>query len=384
MRRPTPDVGPPAASGSSAAAGPIEADQQSQPPPRQQRRSVAPRLPEPTRFEKLRLQVAGRQGSLDRLREGIEAAWAQQAARDHEHETRSREPGASAADTEAGVLVHEYLQLAGHAYRDRNANLGWGFLHRVRETETLLMTRTELDAVAVSLAAECSGSKVPGWRRDAIQGLLQRMDRPPYPVLPSADSAAGATRTRTLDLRPGRGWPGERDRLRHDAELVREALVIRNGYFSNIYVGVAVTSHRRLWLMVLGLALLSLVVVLFTRVEDLDPQPVPDEAASDVLAHSWILLGMAALGALGSVVSAIQRLAVDPLTGPIPAQLGSFTATVTRPLIGAVAALTVFLAARGGLAVPEEHPGPLVLLAGFTAGLTERLAVYREDSRRGT
>jgi hypothetical protein len=341
----------------------------------------APRLQEPTGLRKLWLQAAGRQPSLDRLREGIEAASAQQTVR-HERPVREPRSCGDAEQVRTSRLLDQYLACAVQAYEGRNANLGWGFIHRFRETETLLLTRAELDAVAVSLAAECSGEKIPGWRGDAIRGLLQRMHNSPYPVVPSAESVTGTRQPITHDDRDGQPLQNAEALLGHDAQLLRAALADRNGYFGNTYTGVAVTSHRRLWLLVLGMLLFAVVGVLLSQLSDLDPQPPANGTASDVLADPWIALTMVTLGALGSVVSAIQRLAVDPLTGPIPAQLGSFTATVTRPLIGAVAALTVFLAASGGLAVPEQHPVPLLLLAAFTAGLTERLVVYREGGHR--
>jgi hypothetical protein len=380
MPRSSPASEPSTARRGASPTGRVEGDPPLTATPRRPGRSGVGWLADPGHFEKLALQVAGRQGPLDRLREGIEAAEAQQAAR-RQDPPGSVEPGPSAAAAEAGGLIEQYLRLAARAYGERNANLGWGFLHRLRETETLLMTRTELDAVAVSLAAECSGSKVSGWRRDAIQGLLQRMHRSPYPVVPTVDSQAGAAPTSNHGRVPGRRSPADREWLRHDALLVREALATRNGHFSNIYVSLAVTAHRRLWLLFLGVLLLAAVAVLLRIIPDLDPQGPLEDALDDGLVDRWLPLTMAAVGALGSVVSAIQRLAVDPLTGPIPAQLGSFTATVTRPLIGAVAALTVFLAARGGIAVPEQHPVPLLLLAAFTAGLTERLVVYREGGQ---
>jgi hypothetical protein len=270
----------------------------------------------------------------------------------------------------------EYLDLATQAYQAGAINLGWGFLHRAGETEVLLMERPELDAAAVALAAECAGGKIPGWRRDAIRGLLARMHVSPFPEL--------NTEARSTQDKPRRahgvahGVRSDSATLRDDRLLVREALAVRNGYSANTYTSLAITAHRRLWLMLLRLVVLGAVLFGIAQAPDLDPQPTGDLPPSSVLAPVWVPLTMACLGALGSVVSAIQRLAVDPLTGPVPAQLGSFTATVTRPLIGAVAALTVFLAARGGLAVPEAHPVPLLLLAAFTAGLTERLVVYRE------
>ncbi len=198
----------------------------------------------------------------------------------------------------------------------------------------------------------------------------------PFPVL---DTEARSTQDKPRRAHGvAHGVRSDNATLREDRLLVREALVVRYGYSGNTYTSLAITAHRRLWLMLLGLVVLGAVLFGIAQAPDLDPQPTGDLPPSSVLAPVWVPLTMACLGALGSVVSAIQRLAVDPLTGPVPAQLGSFTATVTRPLIGAVAALTVFLAARGGLAVPEAHPVPLLLLAAFTAGLTERLVVYRE------
>lgn len=98
-----------------------------------------------------------------------------------------------------------------------------------------------------------------------------------------------------------------------------------------------------------------------------------------VLGGWWLPVVAAITGALGAVVSAIQRLAQNP-TDPIPAQLGSFTATLTRPLIGAVAALTTYLASVAGLILDQEqHWSALLVLAAFAASFSERLVVYHPD-----
>jgi hypothetical protein len=336
-------------------------------------------LTEPGRWSRLSSQVTGRRASLDRLQEGVLAACAAQRVRHERRPHGSPTPGGADAALTCR-LIDEYLGCAAAAYTQGAADRGWGFLHRVRETETLLLDRSELDAVAVALAAECDGEKIPGWRRDAVQGLLQRMHVPPYPVLAGAQPAPDAEPApAVVDAIPGADAEA---RLHWDARLVREALVDRDEHFGNTYASLSITAHRRLWLLVVGAVLLVVVLAAMSRVGDLDPPVGAAESPSDVLVHAWVPLIMVALGALGSVVSAIQRLAVNPLTGPIPAQLGSFTATATRPLIGGVAALTVFLAALGGLAIPEQHPVPLLFLAAFTAGLTERLVVYRGGGQR--
>ena len=162
---------------------------------------------------------------------------------------------------------------------------------------------------------------------------------------------------------------------------MQQALAIRNGHFANQYTTLDITAHRRLWLLLMGLVLLgAFVAIVLTNGVQLDPPVRRGDPAAAVLQQPWVIGSMLLLGALGSVVSAIQRLVSQPLMKRIPDQLGSFTATVTRPLIGTVAALTVLLAALGGLAVPEERPVPLMLLAAFTAGLSERLVVHREKS----
>ncbi|WP_456788839.1 hypothetical protein [Cellulomonas sp. P5_C5] len=285
---------------------------------------------------------------------------------------------------QSGQSIVHYVKQAERAYRTGQLNIGWGLLHRAREVETLRLPRSELRAVSVALLAEIEAEKLHGWRRTAVRTLLEEMSEPPrtgsalkHPGASSpSDRRPPYPRSRVDDGRAGR------KALRQDAALVREALAIRNGHFSNQYASLEITSHRRLWLLVIGILLLAwLLDVAPTDIRELDP--VPGERPSAVLLERWLLGSMLLLGALGSVISAIQRLTTQPLTSGIPAQLGSFTATVTRPLIGAVAALTVYLAALGGLALPQQHPIPLALLAALTAGLTERLVVYREKDAKG-
>lgn len=173
--------------------------------------------------------------------------------------------------------------------------------------------------------------------------------------------------------------------MAHDVALVREAVAERDRHFADLYTTLEITSRWRLWLLIMGLALLiSFVALVLTSDFQLGPSLTQVEEPAADLQRPWVAGSMLLLGALGSVVSAIQRLARQPLKSTIPVQLGSFTATVTRPLIGAVAALTVLLAALGGLAVPQTHPVPLMMLAALTAGLSERLVVYRDKNESPT
>lgn len=307
--------------------------------------------------------------------------------RAEQHVTSAVPDGVSPKDFERSAqAINQYVDQAAIAYKRGQLNVGWGLLHRAREVEVLGLSRPELRAVSVALLAEIDAEKLQGWRRAAVRSLLEQMVISPC----AAPAEKPAAATRPSGGRPPHRWRaagkgrGAHTALRHDAALVREALAIRNGHFSNQYASLEITSHRRLWLLLIGIALLAwLLDIAPMNLGELDPVPPAPERPTTVLLERWVLGSMMILGALGSVVSAIQRLVTQPLTSGIPAQLGSFTATVTRPLIGAVAALTVYLAALGGLALPQEHPVPLIFLAAITAGLSERLVVYREKDSKG-
>jgi hypothetical protein len=105
-----------------------------------------------------------------------------------------------------------------------------------------------------------------------------------------------------------------------------------------------------------------------------------DDPGNDV-GQTWVLLSAVVAGVLGSITSALQRLASDPRASRV-ADMGSFTSTLTRPFIGAVAALTVFLAVYGGLLNLEGgNDVAILILASFAAGFTERLIVYQGPSK---
>jgi hypothetical protein len=347
-------------------------------------------------WRRLKTTVAGRSAQAARLEEGILALTADlKAARDahvspSEEGTKhanalegTKQPNAEGkkAKDVALTLIGEYKHGAVQMYKEGRYDLGWGLLHRARETQILLLTEAEVGAVAVSLAAEARADKLKGWRMRAVHSLLAQMHNPPAGL----DDAAHAKRAGGEPTGAEDKVPDVKESLTHDVALVRQALAERNRHFADEYTTLAITSHRRLWLLLMGLVLLVAFValVLVSDVQLDSPVTQVEQPAAD-LQQPWVAGSMLLLGALGSVVSAIQRLVSEPLKSSTPVQLGSFTATVTRPLIGAVAALTVLLAALGGLAVPQTHPVPLMLLAALTAGLSERLVVYRDKSESPT
>ena len=85
--------------------------------------------------------------------------------------------------------------------------------------------------------------------------------------------------------------------------------------------------------------------------------------------------GAALAGALGGITSALQRTARRSVER-VPERLGSLVSSLSRPAIGAIAGVTVFLAVRAGVTqTASEQQVAYLLLLAFGAGFTERLVV---------
>jgi hypothetical protein len=89
----------------------------------------------------------------------------------------------------------------------------------------------------------------------------------------------------------------------------------------------------------------------------------------------WAATGAALAGALGGITSALQRTARRSVER-VPERLGSLVSSLSRPAIGAIAGVTVFLAVRAGVTqTASEQQVAYLLLLAFGAGFTERLVV---------
>lgn len=358
----------------------------------------------------IRIAVTGRRTALERLGEGVRAARTEQECLSWQVADDSTLDVSEESRLSSLALRQGYLDQAIDAYADGDPDRGWGMLHRVRETDILLMSHDRVQSVAVTLLAECDDAEFTPWRREAIEDLLGALEcfsvpapsgRVPKPGRRHRAPARGPSGPVTEPSEPaspagpatsGPGAPGQAARSAvptaecwaRDRERVRQATVLRNGHFSDTYNTLSVTSYRLLSLMVLGTFALAAAAVLLWRQSSLDPPLLPGAEPSSVVAKEGIplLALMMAMGALGAVVSAVQRLARQPIRAATPAHLGTFVPTLSRLLIGALAGLTVHLAALGGLAIPARHPVPLLLLAALTAGLTERLLVYQPTQKQ--
>lgn len=255
----------------------------------------------------------------------------------------------------------EYVRAAERAIEAHDPATGWALLHRLEECEVSCLKESEMAARAIALEREVADETPSDWRLGAAGNLLAQMShrRVELPTGTAAHTPPNAT--------PSREHETERDRA-----LLQRALELRNEFYRNRYSTQEVTGERRLFLVIMGLGFLLLAgYIIGERLVD----------SEGPLTQPWVALTMAVSGIIGSITSAMRRLAVDPYA-PTPLHLGSFTTTMTRPFIGGVAALSLYLAALGGLiGIDGDHTIALLVLAAFGSGFTERLIVYQPATK---
>jgi hypothetical protein len=94
---------------------------------------------------------------------------------------------------------------------------------------------------------------------------------------------------------------------------------------------------------------------------------------------------VAAFGALGACLSAIQSL--GRTGGRIPEHVAASLITITRPTLGAAAALGVYAVAASGLlniSLEEEGAHLTILALAFAAGFSERLVLSAVGAATGS
>ena len=262
-------------------------------------------------------------------------------------DSRSFEPNtwlhstADVIEPAALKLARKYAALAEEAYRHHDPDAGWAHLHSALELEILVYSQSEVAAAKVTLRKEVKHGSVSGWEAKASRALLKQ-----------AGKAAGPA-----------------DDL--ERTLLRVAMKVRNDYFNKAYYVERIVAQRRLWLASIGIVLVAAALALGLLI-------LKDAGVVDIY-DSRVAVLSATVGMAGAVTSAIQRLVAHPGTAA-PTDIGSFTAVIVRPLIGAVAALSVYLAWLGDFVrFPSETTTgsvALLTLASFGVGFAERLVVY--------
>ena len=227
----------------------------------------------------------------------------------------------------------------------------WRCLSSASRRELEVAREAELVARATALRHEArSGKLAASWRSDAILELLD------------------AEQT-------------ERE-LPNSIEDVRirltEATRIRDEDAENRHYKVSLVRGQRGLLFLVLLASIAILLGLAAAVDwdgDLGDPPV-----------GFVAL-VAAFGALGACISAIQSLGHAGAHGRIPEHVATSLITITRPALGAAAALGVYAIATSGIlniSLEGEREHLTVLALAFAAGFSERFVLSAVGAATGS
>ena len=235
--------------------------------------------------------------------------------------------------------ARELTVRAREALENDNLMKGWKCLNAARQLETFGYDDSELEARAEVLLNEAE--KLDGWRKKAIKGLCD-------------------TSATVVD--------------------VYKAAVIRDGHFDNTYFKIDLITFQRTFLLaILAAAVISILLIV-------GAEGFPETITGNHLNPS-LLNVIAFLGAAGASFSAAQSLgkasayisgAASPdgtqITVKIPEQIASTWISMTRPALGAAAALVVYFFILSDLSPFENIDNTFtVFIIAFASGFSERL-----------
>jgi hypothetical protein len=227
--------------------------------------------------------------------------------------------------------------------------LGWKCLHEAQRMEVYGLRklakggdRSALEARARSIALE-GERKLKGWRKSTVKQLLGGPD----------------------SLKPDV----------HAAEITESHLILTES-FSNVYIKMRSQRWQVVILAIIATALLGSWWVW------VGPGILASTLLSDPTASfgNQLLATILAFGGIGAAISGIISLARKP-PATIPEQLANWTVTLARVIVGAVAALVVFVALESTLLA--NAGGGHILLQSFVAGFSERLLSAAVESAGG-
>lgn len=243
-------------------------------------------------------------------------------------------------------LAKESVANARRALADRVLDQGWHHVQAAYRCEVFWVPREQLEVWIRPLRYEAD-KKLSGWRNKAVRDLIGG------------------------------------DAKMVSAYALHTALQIRDGDAANQYRKVRLLKEKLTLLaaMLLGLLIALLYWSAYTGVR-LWPSATSDSAGvtagSPATLAGWeVLLGVALFGALAGGLSAIMPISLKNNRGSVPQQLMTWSVTMLRPLIGAVAALGAHALMQAGV-VTVGHGSPAALWAiAFLAGFSEKWIVAK-------
>jgi hypothetical protein len=247
--------------------------------------------------------------------------------------------------------IRERIELVRKHHESGEVDTAWRCLVSADRLRLDVADKSELQRHAKALGAEAKAGKLASkWRSETITGLLKDAH---------LDGAAD-------------------DQLEDARALVAAATYLRDEDANNRYYKVALVRGQRSLLVVILMFCIALILALSFAV-DWDTDLGDPEVGFVAL--------VATFGALGACLSAIQSLGQVGAHGRIPEHVASSIITITRPALGAAAALGVYaIAVSGVLNIDfdnEEQAHLTVLALAFASGFSERLVVRAVGAATG-
>jgi hypothetical protein len=227
-----------------------------------------------------------------------------------------------------------------------------------------------------------------GWRahhgalRMNLQGIAELCHSPGLAAYAQAVRDEGRHKLRTWRketvealLSPSEAFKYPDDEL---VDLVRLELCTKllHEHYASIYHGVEGLRRQIAWLLAAGVSALSLWLFAVDWASVLDPTTTAKQHA---LLHSVILFG-----ALGGVVSGIFSIAKKSPREMIPDQLVSTWFTLSRPVVGGMVAVVIYLALKSeALSLVGNQSEYFTLVIAFVSGFSERLLQRTVEAASG-
>ncbi|HEX2040315.1 MAG TPA: NUDIX domain-containing protein [Acidimicrobiales bacterium] len=230
--------------------------------------------------------------------------------------------------TPALRLLAASAEAARRAHRQDEA---WRCLHAARRLEVLGFEEAQVGAEAVRVRSEAE-HKLGPWRRNAVLSVL-------------AEMKAGDARGNRQRLAAALSVIDEHSGNEHH----RRSLILR---------------HLTAQAAVLLVALVAVVLFIGRSWITLE---------EPLRSHGWVVVAVAAAGAAGGAMSNVQRIGTASARGRVPEESLSLALAAVRPLVGAFAAVVVYVLLRLGILQFEDPKTGTAVALAFAAGFTERV-----------
>lgn len=277
------------------------------------------------------------------------------------------------ARTRSATDLRDQLEMVRRDHRRGEMELAWRRLKLVARMQLDVANADELRARAAALRHEVeSGKLASDWRKAAILDLVAENE-----ILPDRNGQRDAPRTTDREASNERMGELSSDELGRARTRVIEATRHRDEDADNQYYKIALLREQRSLLLLVLVACMALVVGL-TAIAGWDADLTNPSAGFVSL--------VAVFGAVGACLSAIRSLGEAGRKGRITEHMASYPITITRPALGAAAALGVYAAVVSGIlniAVDGDRGRLTVLALAFAAGFSERLVLAAVEAASG-